>query len=511
MVIKNFYKIGLLFILFFNNHLLFAQKENNIWMMSFELPNHNSGIDFNSGSPDTFAVYRDLSMFLTNASICDTNGQLLFYTNGCRINNRNHDTLFNSDGFNPGWLTNYYQPDGMGLPQGMFVIPKPGNYGQYYLFHESGELVLVDSHLVSQPINLSYCIIDMALDSGRGGIVDSLKNIPIINDTLIYGRLTGVKHGNGRDWWVLAHRSDSDLYYTLLITPDTILGPFSQNIGSFHRWEKLTQQAVFSPTGDKYAIELTVDKQTLFNVIDLFDFDRCSGMLSNFRSITVPDSFSLALGCSFSPNGRYLYVSTSRNIYQYDTWIVNVDSTVKHVAEWDSFVSPAKTIFYYHLLAPDGKIYITTVQASNVLHYINDPDQPDTLCNVIQNSFFLPALNNFCMPNAPNYGLGKLMGSNCDTLGAGIAEFHSNDFHFEVFPNPTSGNEQVTFEYILPNNKEGILDVFDINMRKVYSARLSSWSNVHITRFNMPAAMYYARITSGIISSALKIIIEGEN
>ena len=65
----------------------------------------------------------------------------------------------------------------------------------------------------------------MNLDSGLGGIVENKKNIFIIQDTLTLGRLTGVKHANGRDWWIMIHRYYSDEYYKLLVTPDKIYGP----------------------------------------------------------------------------------------------------------------------------------------------------------------------------------------------------------------------------------------------------------------------------------------------
>ena len=415
-------RVVFLFIVFLIFKPCFAQKENNVWMLGNQQPNNNCGIDFNSGSPDTFSITRNMDFFALNASICDTSGSLLFYTNGQYISNRNNDTLFNSQNFNPGWLTNIYFPYGMGLPQGAFTIPRPNHYGQYYVFHESGELCDVSGRTVSQPTHLSCSMVDMSLDGGLGGIDPNFKNKFVINDTLIYGRMTGTRHANGRDWWVVVHRSDSDLYYKLLVTPDSIYGPYPQNIGRQDHWEKFTQQCTFSPDGSKYAMMLTVDTSTLYNIIDLMDFDRCSGQFSNAREVIVPDSFLLYAGCSFSPNSRYLYISDQIEIYQYDTWDPFMNANVQLVAQWDSFVSPLKTKFYFHSLAPDGRIYISTSEGSNVFHYIENPDLLGLACNVIQNSFFLPTVNNFCMPNAPNFSLGPLTGSLCDTINTVVEQ-----------------------------------------------------------------------------------------
>ena len=111
----NLIRVLLIYFIFFSGAICLAQKENNVWMLGNQQPNNNCGIDFNSGNPDTFSLTRNMDFFLLNASICDSSGVLLFYTNGQYIANRNHDTLLNSRDFNPGWLTNYYSPYGMGF------------------------------------------------------------------------------------------------------------------------------------------------------------------------------------------------------------------------------------------------------------------------------------------------------------------------------------------------------------------------------------------------------------
>jgi hypothetical protein len=104
-------KFNITFFLFLFINGIYAQKENNQWIISwYELNHSHSLVDFNNSFPDTTTVISTIRFFLTNASICDTNGQLLFYSNGNVIYNRNHDSLFNTSGLNPGWLTNYYYP-----------------------------------------------------------------------------------------------------------------------------------------------------------------------------------------------------------------------------------------------------------------------------------------------------------------------------------------------------------------------------------------------------------------
>ncbi len=54
--------------------------------------------------------------------------------------------------------------------------------------------------------------------------------------------------------------------------------------------------------------------------------------------------------------------------------------------------------------------------AANYLHVINHPDLPGEACDVQQHSIELPTYNLFSLPNFPNYRLGPLAGSPCDTI-----------------------------------------------------------------------------------------------
>ena len=98
------------FIILIGNTPAFTQNRNNAWMIGYNYTQQypDIGISFQSGSFNTFSVYRNMQFFLTDASICDTSGNLQFYTNGIYIANKNHDTLMNTQNFNSGWATDYY-------------------------------------------------------------------------------------------------------------------------------------------------------------------------------------------------------------------------------------------------------------------------------------------------------------------------------------------------------------------------------------------------------------------
>ncbi|MBK6642155.1 MAG: hypothetical protein IPG39_13485 [Bacteroidetes bacterium] len=188
------------------------------------------GIDFSSGSADTFSVFREMGFFSINTMINDASGNLLFYTNGIYIANADHDTLLNSQNYNPGYASTTWWY-ALNVRQSVIILPYPEDSLKYITFHCSAERFYDGTIYQLQPTHLSYSKVDMSLDQGLGGIISNEKNITIINDTLIYGHMVATKHANGRDWWVLIHRYYSDKFYKILVTPD-IIQVFDQNIGS---------------------------------------------------------------------------------------------------------------------------------------------------------------------------------------------------------------------------------------------------------------------------------------
>jgi hypothetical protein len=93
-----------------------------------------------------------------------------------------------------------------------------------------------------------------------------------------------------------------------------------------------------------------------------------------------------------------------------------------HIAHWDSTYSPFPpyaTVFDIAQLAPNGKIYIGTGNTTLRMHVINNPDEPGLACNLVQHGITTPTYYWNSLPNHPNYFLGALAGSPCDTLSVG--------------------------------------------------------------------------------------------
>ena len=411
-------------------------KRNNIWQLgAAAAPGYPQfGIDFNSGNADTFSVLRPMAFFFTNASICDTNGQLLFYTNGNYVSNRFHQMMPGTAGFNPGDENTNTYPYGQGIYQGAIILPKPEDPDKYIILHMSADDFILANVSYTRPLSLRYSEIDISLDSGKGDFTNS-KNVILIQDTLVFGRISACKHANGRDWWIITHELWSNRFYEFLLTPDTIQLFQTQNIGSTitSRMDVLGA-GVFSKDGSKFAY-LNCD-----TTLNIFNFDRCTGILTNPIYDYFADTLNLAtISCAFSPSGQYLYICNNFHIFQLDMYASDIPGSKVIVAEYDNYVTTLgfRTTFSELTLAPDNKIYLSTFQGSNVFHVINSPDSAGLGCNVTQHNFILPDNNALCMPNMPNYGLKELIGSVCDSL-VGIEDIMVEKHDFIIYPIPSS-------------------------------------------------------------------------
>lgn len=451
-------------------------------------------MDFQTGSLVVSMLSRDIGFRRTSANISDANGNLLFSTNGTFVANLLGDTMVNGFGLNPGPFSTQY-PEGLPSSQVVLVLPKPEHANIYYLLH-----MTIDNSEDIYAEHLLLTTIDMSLDGGLGAVVS--KNVSILDDEISLGHLTAVRHANGRDWWAFCRKLNTNTFYRYLISPSGINLDGTQSIGDLSIWA--TGQVCFSPDGSKFAYYWRDIG------LEVFQFDRCTGLFSSPVAVTYTD-LEFGNGVAFSPNGRYLYVTDVYNVYQYDTEAPDLAASEVLIAEWDSTYSPfppLATLFDIAQLAPDGKIYIGTGNSTDKLHVIHSPDSAGLACNIEQHGIALPRYFSNSLPNHPNYHLGALAGSPCDTLGLSVGAPLSPEEGLGVrfYPNPSNGQFTLTYP-VQP--EAGMLEVLDLQGRVVYQQRLAAWSQVHAVEIPREArGMYLCRLSWGAKQISTRIILE---
>lgn len=484
---------------------LFSQSYSKEWQVSLSYHSIDSniptnGLFSNTTGLDTFSLIRPMSFGYTCVTMSDFNGDLQFYTNGIWLANRNHDTLFNSNNYNPGWASTYYSPWGMPYMQYIVALPHSDSTNLYHIFSQSANLNIPG--VIYVPERVSYSLIDMNLDNGRGGIT-SVKDSTIVSDTLNNGHMTACRHGNGRDWWIISHKYNSNLRHKILVSPNGPILESTQSIGTstpdILDWYG---QACFSPDGTKYAIALARTGS-----VELFDFDRCTGVLSNPRIVYINDSTAGLLGVSFSPDSRFLYTSSSLYLYQLDTWAANLINSMMTVGIYDGYVATFETKFFYHQLAVDGVIYLSTIGGDSVLHKIAQPDSLGLNCDFQQHFMKLSYFANKQLNNFPNYTLGPFTGSPCDTLQSVNESIQNAPLQLNVFPNPVV-EHNVSINYTLEQNKKGFLEIMDITGKIVYEQTLPQWSTMQqIILSKLDGGVYLVRLRSGIKEAITKLVL----
>ena len=318
-------------------------KEANMWYFG-----NYAGIDFNLGSPPVALLNSQMHCVDNgSASIADNTGQLLFYSDGFTIWNKNHVTMQNG------------QNMGSYSTQGAMIVPKPGSNQLYYFFNYIWENSAFQYHF-------QYSVIDMNLDNGNGGVIASQKGIRLFNNSTHH--LSAVLHANGVDVWVLAHKYYSDYYYAYLVTADSLHHiPVISQAGSV--FDASSGYMKISPNGKKVAAAVQQSPMAFF---DLVDFDNETGIVNDDN--IVHNAAGNYFGVEFSPDNSKLYIKGAGKLVQYD-----LDAGSPQEILDSEVIIISGTAEGALQLGPDGKIYCSMGDA--YLSVIHQPNNAGFACD----------------------------------------------------------------------------------------------------------------------------------
>jgi hypothetical protein len=386
---------------------------------------------------------KSYNLFVGNSCISDTNGNLLFTQGGFTPIDASGDSLMLGREFvNSPFGNKFYDDEGgVGLwIQMCTILPKQGN--QYYVItggmsdfaydQWKSPKATIDSARFDF---LAYHIVDMDSNNGRGKVI-SKNNILIKDADLSYSGMSAVRHGNGKDWWIIRPHRFLQKMYIFLATADKIILYDSSYIPNKPTGkEYIDAQTNFSNDGTQFAfIKRSYD--TFFNY---YNFDRCSGQLSNYRQIYKSlDTNQVTLGnfnggIAFSPDGKFIYTCTNYTVWQYE--VANLNEAPIQVG-W-----PDTAINYFQLYntltcGPDGRIYVGNFGGTSpTMSYIDKPNNKGLACNFVPRGLRspLPYPNLKNPPNNPNFALGAWVGSACDTIRPQASAWL-------LYPNPANNN-----------------------------------------------------------------------
>jgi gliding motility-associated-like protein len=361
----NNLKFYITILLIFLKLVCYSQNQNNIWYFG-----EKAGLNFNTTPP---TVLNDGVFSHTEgvSSICDTNGDLLFFTNGIQVWNANKQQMPNGFGLS-----------GDNSSSQILIVPKPGDCNIYYIFTTPSQSLEVASY---------YSIIDMRLDFGNGDVAN--KNIFLTAPSS--EKITATFQNNGTDYWVVTQALGTNNFLSFSISASGVnLTPIISSAGIPNTESNEAVGCMkFSGNGKKLctANELGNGK------CQLFDFDNQTGMVSN--GFVISDS--AAYGVEFSDDNSKLYLSRygKFRLTQYDL-SSNNPPAIRNSEVLLANLNVASEYGGSLQIGPDKKIYIARNNKS-FLGVIENPNLSGLNCNYISNAVNLS--NKICFTGLPNF------------------------------------------------------------------------------------------------------------
>ena len=450
----------LLFLLLLLPQLLAAQLNDNQWALGYKSNRTENRFFYRfdgplATAPEMVLRVDDNSTGRYTASFSDSIGNILLFTNGLNIFNANGETIENGDSL--------HQPTAL-----QFVDLLSFSFGQSAFFlQDPSDKSLI--HLISMNYGEHPAMIASYPYTGSALMVHTIKmgaDEAVVlekNKVLLFGNLmapTACRHANGRDWWIMVSDADNNLQYRVLLSPAGFSDVQTQVIGTkpspipldaSNKFGTLTGNC-FSPDGRYY-----VDINDILG-FSVFDFDRCSGLLSrerryNFPFDLLPDwpggpllkyyRHTTGAGAVFSSNNRYLYTASGWDFGSYllprgiDLLLLQFDLDSDTIMPPDTLVNPFDHpwAFPYNAFmametGPDGKIYLVSLEQDSGYHSIKYPNLEGKVAKLVYDTPYFGEYTDRAMPYMPNYRLGPLDGSPCDTLGLNnvpVAYFRIDD------------------------------------------------------------------------------------
>ncbi|MBP0613789.1 T9SS type A sorting domain-containing protein [Chryseobacterium sp. cx-311] len=161
--------------------IIFSQGENDNWYFG-----NKAAVNFSGGSPVSLA---NSNMYVLEAcgSVSDSNGNLLFYTDGRSVWNKNHQLMPNGNNTLNGHFSS----------QQLAILQHPGNSNQYYIFTTG--TTYDTTHFIK------YSIVDMTLSNNMGNVLSGQMNIPLTynNGSHFFSEAVTIVPSSNDSFWII--------------------------------------------------------------------------------------------------------------------------------------------------------------------------------------------------------------------------------------------------------------------------------------------------------------------
>jgi len=440
---------------------------------------------------------------LINTSICDKFGKLILFTEGLNLYGGNFEIIENGEDLNPGEVRNDFSPEYYPTAYNHILLPCPGHDDQYVLLHFSVSYNKDPGDQIRSVVADKFLFTSIYREKLLSKFKVLEKNKLLLAGNFNESHLAYCRHANGRDWWIVFEKYNSNKHFIYLLDPSGIKLYAQQEIGIVGGKYDWSGNSIFSPDGTMYI------KYCFDYGIQVFNFDRCSGTLSNsihLKAFVDPGHKEASI--AVSSNSRFLYINDYSRVWQYDLEQINVPGFIDTIGFWDGyFIKDILTTGFYQMaLADDGKIYLSCHSGNIYLHCIDQSNEKGLASNFKLRNIILESWMVGGLPIMPNYQLGPVSNSVCDSLSY-VAK-HDWTITFKIYPNPTT--DEIYFSNadttLFPDL---IIDIYDGLGKKVKSQTLqSSTSQLPISLIDLPEALYFIHVSDYTGNTVNRIIVK---
>ena len=340
---------------------MLAQKQSNVWYFG-----QKAGISFKNGVGEALNNGQQIHTMEGCASVCNKEGDLLFYTNGITIWNQNHDVVN---------LTTPLMGD-ESATQSALILPKTNNESSFYIFTTNSTIA-----------NNGLYYTSLHIDNDFNVIIDDL-NVLLSNN--VTEKITTALHEDGNAIWLITHQKNNNVFNAYLTKSDGIDEPVLSNVGSQHT-NSIGQMKV-SSDGKHLGVAMQTNK-----AFEIFDFNQTTGEISNDVTFEL-DGYPY--GFEFSPDATKVYVTAGKCLHQ-----IVIDTKINLVInDYSCGVDTATTLGSLQL-GPDNKIYVAR-QDWYYVGVIEFPNKQGLLCGYINGAIHVGNSGELCglgLPNVPPF------------------------------------------------------------------------------------------------------------
>ena len=476
------------------SQILFAQLSDKMWLGGHnEFPGvagyGHFELYFHDGVPQVEQMSLAFNFESTAAVAADPEGNLIFYSNGCEVANRNHEVMPNGFGLNPGGISDQVCPwKGYIVPQGAMALPIPGDSLRYCLLHMGA------SYEPKRKLRLGplyYSMVDMSLQNGMGDLAS--KNNVLLDEDL--GNFTAVRHANGRDWWVLVPEFGNSKWHTFLLSPQGFeempLQILSLSDGSCEHHGQTSSSLDGSMIANWGDCKVTV-----------LGFDRCAGILSEPLELNAPAHWFAGGGAAFSPSGRYVYATSHNVLFRADLEAGTPKLDTMRFSYGQGLYTVPGNTFHYLVNGPDAKIYGNIPSRARYFHALKSPEEMGIAnINFVPQDIQLPVTNIRSLPHFPNFRLYDLPNSPCDTLGintpvSASEPVEKEQMRLSLYPNPATNQVSLVIDPSWTSSGEVQYQIFNAFGSLLRRGEVSKGADSQQVGLNgLPSGVYFFQVT----------------